>query len=76
MESKRVEDKSILRISALCYTGTSLGIVTLFLALTQIVGGYAGAAVVGGAIWSFILSMIVTMPLFTGYFKRRAGARM
>ena len=66
-----IADKSILRMSALWYTGTSLGIVALFLTLTQIVGGYPKAAVVGGAIWSFILSMIVTMPLYTSYFKKR-----
>lgn len=71
MESKRVEDKSIQRTSALCYTGTSLGIVALFLTLTQIVGSYPKAAIVGGAIWSFILSMIVTMPIYTAFFKRR-----
>ena len=64
-------DKSILRTSALWYTGTSLVIVALFLTLTQIIGGYPKAAVVGGAIWSFILSMIVTMPLYTSYFKKR-----
>ena len=66
-------DKGTLRTSALWYTGTSLGIVALFLALTQIVGGYPDAAIVGGAIWSFILSMIVTMPLFTAFFKRRSA---
>lgn len=65
-------DKSILRLSALCYIGTSLGIVALFLTLTQIVGGYPKGAIVGGAIWSFILSMIVTMPLYTAFLKRRS----
>jgi len=64
-------DKSILRTSALCYIGTSLGIVALFLILTQVVGGYSKAAIVGGAVWSFILSMIVTMPLYTAFFRRR-----
>lgn len=72
MEAKTATaDKSILRISALWYTGTSLVIVAFFLILTQIVGGYPRAAIVGGAIWSFILSMIVTMPLYTSYFKKR-----
>jgi len=65
-------DRSILRRSAFWYTGTSLGVVVLFLTLTELVGGYRVAAVVGGAIWSFILSMIVTMPLYTAFFKRRA----
>lgn len=64
-------DKSVLRTSAFWYGGTSLGVAALFLILTQIVGGYPKAAVVGGAIWSFILSMLVTMPLYTSYFKKR-----
>ena len=64
-------DKNTLRLSALCYTGTSLTVVVLFVALGQIVGGYPTPAVIGGAIWSFILSMIVTMPLYTSYFRRR-----
>jgi hypothetical protein len=66
-------DKNILRRSAFWYSGTSLGVALLFWALAQIVGGYPPAAVIGGAIWSFILSMIVTMPLYTAFFKRRAG---
>ena len=64
-------DKKTLRFSALCYTGTSLAVVILFVVLSQIVGGYPPAAVIGGAVWSFILSMIVTMPLYTSYFKKR-----
>lgn len=70
VQTKAVTERSILRVSALWYTGTSLAIVGLFLLLTRLVGGYPRAAIVGGAIWSFILSMIVTMPLVTNYFKR------
>lgn len=70
-KTKAVTDKTILRTSALWYTGTSLGVVLLFWSLTQILGGYTTPAVVGGAVWSFILSMIVTMPLYTSYFKQR-----
>ena len=65
-------DKTILRRSALWYGGTSLGLAVLFFILAQVVGGYPNAAVAGGAIWSFILSMIITMPLYTSYFKRRS----
>jgi hypothetical protein len=73
METKATAgvDKRILRISALWYTGTSLGVGILFMALAQGLGGYPKAAIIGGAIWSFILSMIVTMPLYTAFFKRR-----
>jgi len=64
-------DKNTRRLSAICYTGTSLAVVALFVVLAQIIGGYPRAAVIGGAVWSFILSMIVTMPLSTSYFKKR-----
>jgi hypothetical protein len=70
-KTKAVTDKAILRTSGLWYTGTSLGVVLLFWILSLIVGGYPTPAVIGGAVWSFILSMIVTMPLYTSYFKRR-----
>lgn len=64
-------EKNVMRRSAFWYTGTSLGIALLFVTLSQLVGGYPKAAIVGGAVWSFILSMIVTMPLYTSYFKKR-----
>jgi len=68
---KAVIDKRILSRSALWYTGTSLAIAGLFVFLTQIVGGYPTAGIIGGAIWSFVLSMIITMPLYTSYVKRK-----
>ena len=73
METRTISatDTNTLRLSALCYTATSLAVVVLFIALSRVVGGYPTAAVIGGAVWSFILSMIVTMPLYTSYFKRR-----
>ena len=61
----------IARVSALWYTGTSLLLVALFSALAKAIGGYPTVAVYGGAVWVFILSMIVTMPLFTSYLKKR-----
>jgi len=64
-------EKKIRNVSTLWYTGTSLLVVALFLALAKAIGGYPAVAVYGGALWAFLLSMIVTMPLFTGYFKRR-----
>lgn len=65
-------DKRVIRMSALWYTGISLGVVAVFLLLVRAVGGYPPAAVYGGAVWSFLLSMIVTMPVVTSYFKRCA----
>jgi hypothetical protein len=67
-------DRQVARVSALWYTGISLGVVGTFLILVRLVGGYPPAAIYGGAVWSFLLSMIVTMPLVTAYFKRRARA--
>lgn len=71
---KAPTDKRILSSSVLWYTGTSLAVAGLFVFLTQIVGGYPRAAIIGGAIWSFVLTMIVTMPLYGSYFKRKRGA--
>lgn len=65
-------EKRVIRVSALCYTGISLVVVGVFLILVRVVGGYPPAAIYGGAVWSFLLSMIVTMPVVTAHFKRRA----
>lgn len=67
-------EKRVARLSALCYTGISLAVVGLFLILARTVGGYPAAAIYGGAVWSFLLSMIVTMPVVTAHFKRRTRA--
>ena len=67
-------DKRVVRVSALLYTGISLGVVGLFLILVRLVGGYPPAAIYGGAVWSFLLSMIVTMPVVTASVKRRVRA--
>lgn len=64
-------EKRIGNVSVLWYTGTSLLVAALFVVLATTIGGYPAVAVYGGALWAFLLSMIVTMPLFTGYFKRR-----
>jgi len=67
-------NKRVIRLSALWYTGISLAVVAVFLILVRLVGGYPPAAIYGGAVWSFLLSMIVTMPVVTAYVKRRARA--
>ena len=67
-------DKRVVWVSALWYTGISLAVVGLFLILVRVVGGYPPAAIYGGAVWSFLLSMIVTMPVITAHVKRRARA--
>ncbi len=67
-------EKRVIRVSVLWYTGISLAVVGLFLMLARVVGGYPPAAIYGGAVWRFLLSMIVTMPVVTAHFKRRARA--
>ncbi len=60
------------RRSALGYTGVSLTAALAFVATATLVGGYSEVARFGGAVWVFLLSMIVTMPLVTSWIKRRA----
>ncbi len=69
---ERGVDKSVARVSALTYTGLSLTVAGLVLLVARWLGGYPPAAMYGGAVWSFLLSMIVTTPVVTAYFKRRA----
>lgn len=57
--------------SVLTYTLISLALALGFFALAGGLGRYPTVARYGGAIWVFLLSMIVTMPLVTSYFKRR-----
>jgi hypothetical protein len=71
MKPMERQEKRIMHVSAVWYTGTSLLVVALFVGLAKTIGGYPAVAVYGGAMWAFLLSMIVTMPLFTSYFKRR-----
>ncbi|HAM54213.1 MAG TPA: hypothetical protein DD417_00880 [Elusimicrobia bacterium] len=68
-------DKRVVWLSALWYLGISLAVVAVFLILVRWVGGYPAAAIYGGAVWSFLLSMIVTMPVVTSYVKRRARGK-
>jgi hypothetical protein len=60
-----------IRLSALWYTGLSLAAALIFLKAAIRVGEAPLTAVLGGAIWVFSLSMIVSMPLVTGWVKRR-----
>ncbi|WP_156276130.1 hypothetical protein [Neomoorella glycerini] len=52
------------RRAGIIYTGISLGMTLFFLALTFLTGkSYTPVARAGGAVWVFILTMIVTMPI-------------
>jgi hypothetical protein len=59
----------IARRSAMTYTAISITIAVIFLVAATLTG-YDAVARFGGAIWVFMLSMIVTMPVVTSRFKR------
>ncbi len=71
-QAEKLEKKVALR-SAATYISISLFAALAFLAAAAWVGRYTPVARFGGAAWVFLLSMIVSMPLVTGYFKRRAA---
>lgn len=57
------------------YTGLSVAAALVFLAITSLTGDYSWVARIGGAIWVFGLSMIITMPTVTPWLKSRAAER-
>lgn len=57
-------------ISAAIYTGISLIAAGIFLGAT-LAGEYTWVARIGGAIWVFLLSMIILMPIVTPLVKRK-----
>ena len=54
-------------VGALGYTGLSAVAALLFLLLARWTGQAPPLAIAGGTVWVFILSMIVSMPLVTGW---------
>jgi hypothetical protein len=62
-------ERNIARRSALVYTAISLAVALIFLAAATLTG-YDAVARFGGALWVFMLSMIVTMPVVTSRLKR------
>ena len=50
-------------ISAIIYAGVSLGAAVAFLLITVLTGDYAWVPRLGGAVWVFVLSMIILMPV-------------
>jgi membrane protein YdbS with pleckstrin-like domain len=65
-----MNERKILRVSALVYTGISLCVAILFFVAASALG-YSVMARVGGTVWVFLLSMIVSMPIVTSYWKKR-----
>ena len=62
--------KRIGLISGITYTAISLGAAAIFLAIT-LAGHYSWVARVGGAFWVLLLSLIISMPLVTAFYRRR-----
>ncbi len=69
MEHEQV-NRAVARRSALIYLPLSLGVALLFL-LAATLGGYPIVARIGGTVWVWVLSLIVTMPIVTTQVKRR-----
>ncbi|MFN4218945.1 MAG: hypothetical protein ACK4HB_06680 [Candidatus Bipolaricaulia bacterium] len=65
-----MNEHKALRLSACVYTAISLILSGLFFGAATALQ-YPLTVQLGGAVWVFLLSMIVTMPLITSYFKRR-----
>jgi hypothetical protein len=70
MEHEQV-NQVIARRSALVYLPLSISMALLFL-LAATLGGYPLVARLGGAVWVWVLSLIVTMPIVTTHLKQRA----
>lgn len=65
-------DRQLARRSAVTYTTVSVLIALTFVGLAAVKGDYTDVARLGGAVWVFMLSMIVTMPLVTSWYKKRS----
>ena len=61
------------KVSAAVYTALSLTAAGVFFAITVTTGDYSWVARIGGAIWVFGLSMIITMPTVTPWLRSRAA---
>lgn len=65
-----MNEKKIATVSAFWYTGISLALALAFYLLTG-AGRYDAVARYGGAIWVFILAMIITMPVIIPWIKKK-----
>ena len=71
----RLEARDAGRLSAAIYTSVSLTAALAFFLVTLLTGDYSWVARIGGAIWVFGLSMIITMPTVTPWMRSRAAER-
>lgn len=71
MEHGEQLEREVAIRSAVAYTGISLTAALAFFLAATLKGGLPGVARFGGMVWVFMLTMIVSMPLVTAWFKRR-----
>ncbi len=62
--------RNVGQISTMACVGISGALALGFFALATLFE-YPAVARMGGAVWVFLLSMIVSLPLVTSYFKKR-----
>ncbi|HUC91192.1 MAG TPA: hypothetical protein VMS09_04075 [Paenibacillus sp.] len=67
-------EPKVARIAALYYGGLSLGAALLFIVLTA-GSKYDNVARFGGATWILLLGLIVTMPIFIPYAKKKYSSQ-
>ena len=60
-------------ISATIYAGVSVGAAVVFLLVTVLTGDYGWVPRLGGAVWVFVLSMIILMPVVIPRVKSRVA---
>ncbi len=65
-----MSELKITTVSAFWYTGISLTLASAFFLITSR-GNYVTTARYGGAIWVFILTMIITMPVIIPWIKKK-----
>ena len=65
--------RQLARRSALTYSTFSIAVALAFFLLATVAGDYTSVARFGGALWVFILSLIVTMPLVTGRYQQHSN---
>ena len=63
-------EKQVAHRSAWIYLPISFGAAFLFLLAARLVGGYPPVALIGGAAWVWLLSLIVSMPIITARVKK------
>ncbi len=67
----RLEARHSGRLAAVVYTMLSLAAALAFFLVTILTGDYSWVARVGGAVWLFLLSMIILMPTVTPWVRKR-----